>query len=77
MKVIRPGVFLVLLALIVLTGSAISQPAPISWPEAGAQLAGQRAKAETCIALTKKYGEDAQIARAQLTYTNAKTDADA
>src|SRR5438552_18604914 len=77
MKIIRPGVFLTLLALLVLTGSAISEPATISWPEAVAQLAGERAKAETCVALIKKYGDEAQIARAQLTYTNAKADADA
>ena len=77
MKIIRAGVFLTLLALLVLTGSAISEPATISWPEAVAQLAGERAKAETCVALIKKYGNDAQIARAQLTYTNAKADSDA
>jgi len=77
MKIIRPRVFLALLALLALTDSAISQPATISWPEAVAQLAGERAKAETCIALAKKYGDDAQIARAQLTYTSAKADADA
>ena len=74
MKSNRPAVFL---ALFVLTGSAISQPATISWPEAVAQLAGERAKAETCVALMKKYGDDAQIARGQLTYTTAKADADA
>jgi hypothetical protein len=77
MKIIRPGLILVLLALLVLTGSAISQPATITWPEAVAQLAGERAKAETCVALVKKYGDEAQIARAQLTYTTAKADADA
>src|SRR5207249_9779360 len=62
---------------ILLTGTAISQPATITWPEAVAQLAGERAKAETCVALVKKYGDEAQIARAQLTYTTAKADADA
>jgi hypothetical protein len=77
MKFFRPGAFLALLALLVLTGSAIGQPTTISWPEAVAQLAGERAKAETCVALVKKYGNEAQIARAQLTYTNAKADADA
>jgi hypothetical protein len=74
MPIIRPGVFL---ALLVLTGPALSQPATITWPEAVAQLAGERAKAETCVALMKKYGDDARIAHAQLTYTNAKADADA
>jgi hypothetical protein len=40
-------------------------------------LAGQRANAETCVSLVKKYGDDTQIARGQLTYTSAKADADA
>ena len=74
MKSNRPAVFL---ALFVLTSSAASQPATISWPESVAQLTGERAKAETCVALMKKYGDDAQIARGQLTYTTAKADADA
>jgi len=77
MKIIRPGVFLALNALLVLTSSAVCQPATISWPEAVAQLAGQRAKAETCVSLVKKYGDDAQIARGQITYTTAKSDTDA
>jgi hypothetical protein len=68
---------LAVLPLAVLTGSAISQPATISWPEAVAQLTGERAKAETCVALMKRYGDDAQIARGQLTYTTAKADSDA
>jgi hypothetical protein len=77
MKSNRPAVFLALLVLLALTGSAASQPATISWPEAVAQLTGERAKAETCVALMKKYGDDAQIARGQLTYTTAKADSDA
>jgi hypothetical protein len=77
MKITCPERFLALLALVALTGSAISQPVAISWQDAVAQLAGERAKAETCVALIKKYGDEAQIARAQLTYTNAKADADA
>jgi hypothetical protein len=77
MKIIRPGLFLALLGLLLLTGSALSQPATMSWPEAVAQLAGERAKAETCVALVKKYGDEAQIARAQLTYASAKADSDA
>src|SRR5262249_15419994 len=77
MKIIRPRVFLALSALVVLTGAAISQPATISWPEAVAQVPGQRATAETCVSLVKKYGNDGQTARGQLTYTSAKADADA
>lgn len=49
----------------------------ISWPDAVGQLAGERAKAETCVALMKKYGDDAQIAHGQLTYAGAKADFDA
>src|SRR5215472_14876345 len=52
-------------------------PATMSWPEAVGQIAGQRAKAETCVALIKRYGDDAQIARGQLTYADAKADFDA
>ena len=51
--------------------------ATMSWPEAVGQIAGQRAKAETCVGLMKKYGNDTQIARGQLTYANAKADSDA
>jgi hypothetical protein len=52
------------------------QPATMTWPEAVAQLAGERARAETCVALVKKYGNAAQIDRGQLIYTNAKADID-
>jgi len=51
--------------------------ATMSWPEAVGQIAGQRAKAETCVALMKRYGDEAQIARGQLTYADAKADFDA
>lgn len=77
MQIIRPGVIPALLALLALTGSASSQPATLSWPEAVAQLAGERAKAETCVALMKKYGDEAQIARGQFAYADAKADSDA
>jgi hypothetical protein len=74
---IRPRALLALLALFALTGSVIGQPAEISWPDAVSQIAGERAKAETCVALMKKYGDDAQKARGQIIYTNAKADFDA
>jgi hypothetical protein len=54
-----------------------AMPATLSWPEAVGQIAGQRTKAETCVALMKRYGNDAQIARGQLTYADAKADFDA
>ena len=61
----RPTAFLALLALIALTDSLIAQPAAISWPDAVGNIAGERAKAETCVALMKKYGDDAQKERGQ------------
>ena len=76
MKIIRSGAFLALFALLILTGSIVAQPATISWPDAVGQIAGERARAETCVALMKKYGDDAQKARGEITYTNAKADFD-
>jgi hypothetical protein len=49
--------FLALLALLVPTVVAIGQPAPMTWPEAVAQLTSERTKAETCVALVKRYGD--------------------
>jgi hypothetical protein len=66
-----------LFLLFALTRSAFSQPATISWPDAVAKISGERAKAETCVALMKKYGDDAQRARGQLTYASAKDDFEA
>jgi hypothetical protein len=77
MKIIRATAFLVPLALLMMTGAMVAQPAAISWPDAVGQIAGERAKAETCVALMKKYGDDAQKARGQITYTGAKADFDA
>jgi hypothetical protein len=77
MKIIRCGAFLALLVLFVLTGSAIAQPADVSWSETVGLIAGERAKAETCVALMKKYGDAAQKARGEIIYSNAKADSDA
>ena len=74
---ISPSALLALIALLAPAGSALTQPATMTWPEAVARLTGERAKAETCVALVKRYGDDAQRARGQLTYTNAKADVDA
>src|SRR5262245_26974224 len=77
MKIIRSIAFVALLALLALTGSVIAQPTAISWPDAVGKVAGERAKAETCVALMKKYGDDAQKARGEIAYSNAKADFDA
>lgn len=76
MKIICSAAFLALVALLVLTRSVIAQPAAISWPDAVGQIAGERAKAETCVALMKRYGDDGQKALGQITYTDAKADFD-
>jgi hypothetical protein len=73
---IRPAPFLAVLGFLISFGAALGQPAEVTWPDAVAQLAGERAKAETCVALLKKYGEDGQIARGQLIYADAKVDSD-
>ena len=49
----------------------------MSWSEAIMPLAGARAQAESCVALLKRYGSEAQIARGELAYTKAKSDSDA
>jgi hypothetical protein len=74
---IRPAAVVALLGFLVSPGLALAQPAEIAWPEAVAQLAGERAKAETCVALLKKYGDAAQLVRGQLVYADAKSDSDA
>jgi hypothetical protein len=58
-------------------GYATTQTAIATWPDAVAELAGERTKAETCAALAKRYGNYAQTARAELSYSNAKADSDA
>jgi hypothetical protein len=63
--------------LLVLTGPKIGQAADVSWPDAVAQLAGWRAKAETCVAALKRYGNEAQISHDQVMYINAKAHSDA
>jgi hypothetical protein len=77
MKIIRFIACPALLALFALTGSVIAQTAAMSWPDAVGQIAGERAKAETCVALMKKYGDGAERARGEIGYANAKADLDA
>src|SRR5262245_20677054 len=76
-KIACSGAFHALLALLGLTGPVTGQPAAISWPDAVAEIAGERVKAEMCVALMKKYGDDGQKARGEITYTNAKAEFDA
>lgn len=78
MKIVCSGAFLALLpVLFLLTDAVIGQPAAISWSDAVGQIAGERAKAEACVGLMKKYGDDAQKAHGEIAYTNTKADFDA
>ena len=49
----------------------------MKWPDAVAQVAGVRTKAETSVALLKKFGDAGHIAHGQLIYSDAKGEADA
>jgi hypothetical protein len=49
----------------------------MQWPEATAQLASLRTKAETCVALLKRYGNQTKIAQGKLGYADAKAEIDA
>jgi hypothetical protein len=60
---ISPSALFALIAVLVPTGSVLSQPAAMTWPDAVAQLTAERTRAETCVALVKRYGDDAQRAR--------------
>jgi hypothetical protein len=77
LKIIRSLASLLLIALFALTGSVFGQPATMTWPDAVAQLTAERTRAETCVAVLKRYGDAGQVDHGQLTYANAKADADA
>jgi hypothetical protein len=77
MRIIASSAFLALLALFVLTESLIAQSAAMTWSDTVGQIAGERAKAETCVGLMKKYGDPSQRARGAITYASAKADFDA
>jgi len=51
--------------------------AEMTWANAVAQLAGARTRAETSVALLKRFGDNAHIAHGQLIYSDAKGEADA
>jgi hypothetical protein len=64
------------LALLMLVAPGISQAADIGWPEAVGRLAGERSRAEICVALLKGHGDKQQISRGQLAYGEAKANFD-
>ena len=50
--------------------------AKITWADAVAHLAAARTKAETSVAILKKFGDSGSLARGQLIYSDAKAEAD-
>jgi hypothetical protein len=68
---------LTLLVLLVCAPAGIGQATGIGWPEAVSRLAGERSKAEICVALLKGHGNQDQISRGRLAYGTAKADFDA
>jgi hypothetical protein len=64
------------LALLVTFGG-IGHAAGIGWPEAVGRLAGERSKAEICVAMLKGHGNKQQVSHGRLVYGIAKSDFDA
>ncbi|HEX8166076.1 MAG TPA: hypothetical protein VF601_09845 [Beijerinckiaceae bacterium] len=65
-----------LLGLLAPMASGLGHADAIGWPEAVGRLVGDRSRAETCIALLKRHGNEAQVSRGQLAYAGAKADND-
>jgi hypothetical protein len=74
---VKAGTLAALIALLAQAGSALSRSATMTWPDAVAQLTAERTKAETCVALFKRYGNDAQLAGSEIIYTQARVDSEA
>ncbi len=68
---------LVAMPLLLTSPKSLATNGDMGWPEATAQLASLRTKAETCVALLKRYGNPGQRAQGQLGYARAKGDIDA
>jgi hypothetical protein len=66
-----------LVILLVFPVALFGQQMRMTWPDAISPLAGERAQAETCAGVLKRYGTAPQIARGQLSYGRAKSDSDA
>jgi hypothetical protein len=77
MKIIYAVAASALVAQLALQGAAPSRAQAVTWGDAVGQLAGERTRAERCIAILKKYGNDAQRDRGDLSYADAKADSDA
>jgi len=76
MKIIHSVAVLTLVTPLVLEGAAPSLAETMCWPEAIGQLAHERTIVDGCVAMLKKYGDDTQRARGDLTYARAKADSD-
>jgi hypothetical protein len=76
MNIIRSIVALALVTALTLQGAAPSLAETVSWQDAVGQLAHERTIAESCVGVLKKYGDDAQRARGDLSYARAKAESD-
>jgi hypothetical protein len=65
-----------LLLLAVNAAGTAAHAQEIDWQEAVARLARERTLAETCVALLRKYGDQAAQARGTLAYGDAKAEYD-
>jgi hypothetical protein len=84
MKSYYPWLLVVLLCLAALTsftfvsahGADSSAKSCIDWPEATGRLAEMRSRAEACVGLLRKYGNQVQVDKGKLVYTEAKGQVD-
>jgi hypothetical protein len=77
-KTIAMKLFLYLTALAVLIPHSLAAAKePLSWQDAVGRLASERTRAETCVGLLKRHGDEAAISRGELVYGEAKAEVDA
>jgi hypothetical protein len=64
--------------MIVLISAATAGEVPMAWPEAVAELAGERTRAESCVRVLKRQAGDdpAALSRGELAYGEAKASMD-
>jgi hypothetical protein len=67
-----------LLATLIPTVAFAAEDTPMAWPEAVAELAGERTRAEDCVRVFKRHvgDEPAALSRGELDYGEAKADMD-
>lgn len=66
-----------IVSLPLLFGALPAHAQGIGWQEAVARLAAERTRAETCVRLLKRHGDEGAESRGELTYGDAKAEVDA